>query len=482
MRRNTVPRSFRRLRVASLIFLLATGVTAAGPPTAVAMPDAPARGGVSAAYGRLPLSFEANRGQTDPRVKFLARGPRQTIFLTPTETVLALTKREPRAGGRHTPGKLAPPATTGTVLRMTFDGANPTPRMTGLQTLAGDANYFIGNDSTQWRTNVPTYARVRYDDLYPGVDVIYYSADGQLEYDFVVRAGADAARITAGFTGADRLELDDRGDLVLHTAGGPIRQRKPLIYQEVDGARKEIAGGYVLMGQGRVGFWLAAYDATRPLVIDPVVLVYSTYLGGAGTDEGLAIAVDAWGNAYVTGLTDSTNFPTTAGAFQKVDGGSFDAFVTKLNAAGSALVYSTYLGGSGDDESFGIAVDALGNAYVAGFTDSSNFPTTALAFRTTSRGGGDAFVTKLNATGSALVYSTYLGGSDLDAALGIAVDGLGNAYVTGLTSSANFPTTTGAFQKSNGGAFDAFVTKLNAAGAALVQFNYIDGHGSDAGS
>src|SRR2546422_244520 len=356
MRRNTVPRSFRRLRVASLIFLLATGVTAAGPPTAVAMPDAPARGGVSAAYGRLPLSFEANRGQTDPRVKFLARGPRQTIFLTPTETVLALTRREPRAGGRHTPGKLAPPATTGTVLRMTFDGANPTPRVTGLETLAGDANYFIGNDSTQWRTNVPTYARVRYDDLYPGVDVIYYSADGQLEYDFVVRAGADAARITVGFTGADRLELDDRGDLVLQTAG----------------------------------------------------------------------------------------------AFQKVDGGSFDAFVTKLNAAGSALVYSTYLGGSGDDESFGIAVDALGNAYVAGFTDSSNFPTTALAFRTTSRGGGDAFVTKLNATGSALVYSTYLGGSDLDAALGIAVDGLGNAYVTGLTNSANFPTTTGAFQKSIG--------------------------------
>jgi hypothetical protein len=281
--------------------------------------------------------------------------------------------------------------------------------------------------------------------------------------------------------------VDAQGDLVLQTTVGPIRQRKPVIYQEVDGVRKDIPGGYVLKGEHQVGFKLAAYDASQALVIDPV-LSYSTYLGGSGEDRDPAIAVDAAGNAYVTGHTESTDFPTTAGAFQTTFGGGpfngGDAFVTKLNATGSALVYSTYLGGSGGDSGRGIAVDTAGNAYVTGYTASTNFPTTAGAFQTT-RGGFlmDAFVTKLNPTGSALVYSTLLGGSDLDSGEGIVVDAAGNAYVAGGTSSTDFPTTAGAFQTTFGGGAnqggDAFVTELNPTGSALVYSTYLGGSGGD---
>src|SRR2546425_5612407 len=292
---------------------------------------------------------------------------------------------------------------------MTFAGANPMPRLAGLRELPGKANYFIGNDPTKWRTNVSTYAKVRYDDLYPGIDLVYYGNQRQLEYDFVVRPGANPSRIVLGVRGADRLEVDAQGDLVLHTAVGPIRERKPVIYQEIDGDRKEIPGAYVLTGRHQVGFRVAAYDASQPLVIDPV-LVYSTYLGGSGLDQGFGIAVDASGNAYVTGLTASTDFPTTTGAFRTTSGGSQDVFVTKLNPAGSALVYSTYIGGSGDDGGFGISVDALGNAYVTGFTTSTNFPTTPGAFQTSFSGWSRGFVTKLNPTGTGLGYSSYLGG------------------------------------------------------------------------
>src|SRR5438445_703660 len=380
---------------------------------------------VSETYGKLPLHFQANRGQTHEDVRFLARGPGYSLFLTPTEAVLTLMKPESSARKPAAHGKSEPrgPA-TGTVLRMTFAGANPEPRVTGLEELPRKANYFIGNDRAKWRTNVPTYAKVQYREVYPGIDLVYYGNQQQLEYDFVVRPGANPNRIVLGFEGADRLEVDAQGDLVLHTAAGPIRQRKPVIYQEVGGVRKEIPGGYVLSGPQQVSFQLAAYDQSRPLVIDPV-LVYSTYLGGSDRDAGLGIAVDAAGNAYVTGQTSSTNFPTTAGAFQTAFGGGFrdiDAFVTKLNSTGSALVYSTYLGGSCFDDGHGIAVDAAGNAYVTGRTCSTNFPTTAGAFQTTFGGVNDASVTKINSTGSALVYSTYLAGRGADNALGIADD------------------------------------------------------------
>src|SRR5438445_679977 len=445
---------------------------------------------VSETYGKLPLHFEANRGQTHEDVCFLARGPGYSLFLTPTGTALTLTKQESSAHKPAAHGKPEPRGrATGTVLRMTFAGANPDPRVTGLEELPGKANYFIGNDPANWRTSVPTYAKVRYADLYPRIDLLYYGNQRQLEYDLVVRPGADPTSIVLDIQGADRLQVDAQGDLVLQTTVGPIRQRKPVIYQELDGVRKDIPGGYVLKGEHQVGFKVAAYDASQALVIDPV-LSYSTYLGGSGEDRDPAIAVDAAGNAYVTGHTESRNFPTTTGAFQTGFGGGAmssgqgDAFVTKLNPAGSALVYSTYLGGSGPDDGKGIAVDAAGNAYVTGSTASSNFPTTIGAFQTIKGGSGNAFVTKLNPTGSALVYSTYLGGSGAsgDYGAGIAVDAAGNAYVTGITSSSDFPTTAGAFQTTfGGGLYDIFVTKLEPTGSALVYSTYLGGSALDKG-
>jgi hypothetical protein len=473
-------------------------------------PDDAVGARVSGTYGKLPLSFEANRGQTDPQVKFLSRGGRHILFLTPTEAVFVLTTPKgtvkdalPRMS--RSPGQ--PEEGTRTVLRMTFAGANPTPRVTGLDALPGKANYFIGNDPAKWRTNVPSYAKVRYDDIYPAIDLVYYGNQRQLEYDFVVRPGADPSRIVLDFKGADRLEVDPAGNLVLHTAAGPIRQRKPAIYQEVGGVRKEIPGGYVLNDKHQVSFRVAPYDASQPLVIDPV-LVYSTYLGGSGRDGGSGgtplvigpaddfgdIAVDALGHAYVTGGTSSTDFPTTTGTVQPAFGGTQDAFVTKLDPTGSFLVYSTYLGGSvtattaaPNDEGYGIAVDASGNVYVTGRTTSSDFPVTPGAFDTTKGPSAsyDAFVTKLDPTGSFLVYSTYLGGLfNDDQGNAIAVDLLGQAHVTGQTfaggggASADFPVTPGAVQTSFNGTgieFRAFVTKLNRFGTGLVYSTYLGG-------
>ena len=438
---------------------------------------------VSEAYGKLPLHFEANRGQTHEDVRFLARGPGFSLFLTPTGAALTLIKpeslaRKPAARSRAESRK----PVTGSVLRMSFAGANPAARVAGLEELPGKANYFIGNDPAKWRTNVPTYAKVHYREVYPGIDLVYYGKQRQLEYDFVVRPGADPGAIALRFAGADKVEVDDvQGDLVIHTAAGTLRQQKPFIYQEVGGVRKEIPGGYVLTGEHQVGFKVAPHEASRALVIDPV-LSYSTYLGGGADDRGRAIAVDADGNAYLTGRTFSPDFPTTAGAFQTTLPGH-SAFVTKLNPTGSALVYSTYLGGNNSEVGYGIAVDSAGNAFVTGNTNSSNFPTTPTAVQPTFGGdvsnGGDAFVTQLDAAGSALLYSTYLGGSGLDEGSAIAVDPAGNAYVTGLTQSGNFPTTLGAFQTTPASGSSGFVTKLNPAGSvSLIYSTYLPGPGT----
>ncbi len=374
-------------------------------------------------------------------------------------------------------------------------GANLSPRVTGLEALTGKVNYFLGNDPKKWRTNIPTYAKVKYHDVYPGIDLIYYGNRQQLEYDFIVAPGADPnaiifefGKVAANLKRRPAPQVNDQGDLVLPTAGGQIRLNRPLAYQEVNGVQREISASYIFKGERRVGFQVAKYDGSRPLIIDPV-LTYSTYLGVAGLDEGEAIAVDTAGNAYVTGVAGSTNFPTTPGAFQTTLGGfggvfGFgDAFVTKLNPTGSALVYSTYIGGGGDDVSTGIAVDAAGNAYLTGLTNSRvTFPTTPGAFQTTFGGGSfDAFVTKLNPTGSGLVYSTYLGGLAQDDASRIAVDAAGSAYVTGETNSINFPTTPAVFQSSLGGDFDAFVTKLNPAGSGLAYSTFLGGGATDSG-
>ena len=446
-------------------------------------------------YGQLPLSFEANRGQTDGRVKFLARSRGQTLFLTPTEAVLVLTKIDARVSRDKARFRKAERARRDkvirTAVRMKLVGANPDPQLSGLEEQPGKVNYFIGNDPAKWRTNVPTYARVEYRDAYPGVNLVYYGNQRQLEYDFVVAAGADPGVIRLSFEGVDKLTLDGHGNLVFQAAAGRIIQRSPVVYQEIGGIRREIAGRYVLRGKTRVGFQVAAYDRTKPLVIDPV-LIYSTYLGGSGGgsdggEGGRGIAVDASGNAYVTGFTVSTDFPTTPGTLQPASGGGFfQAFITKLNPTGSALVYSTYLGGSGDNEGRGVAGDAAGDAYVTGVISATDFPTTPGALQPAFGGGlSDVFATKLNATGSALVYSTYLGGSGNDGVVSsIAVDAAGNAYVAGTTDSTNFPTTPGAFQTSfSGGSSDAFITKLNPTGSALVYSTYLgSGAGSGAGS
>lgn len=427
----------------------------------------------------LPMSFEPNLGQADPSVRFLARGRGYGLFLTPTETVLVLAPpRPPRATRAFHPS--VDPA----VVRMRFVGADPAALLSGVEPRPGRSHYLLG-PATTWRRGVPSFGRVRYADVYPGVDAVFYGTDRELEYDLVVAPGADPARVALAFDGVDGLRVDDAGDLVLAVAGGELRLRRPVVYQETGGARRTIDAGYVLEGD-RVRFRVAAWDVSRPLVIDPV-LGYSTLLGGSSNDEGLGIAVDALGNAYVTGSTISSNFPVSLVALQPQRAGVTDAFVAKLSPSG-VLVYSTFLGGSGEDVGNAIAVDASGNAYVAGTTNSVNFPVFPVnvpvlgAFQTTLRGGTDGFVAKLGPGGSTLAYATYLGSNTDDTIFGLALDANLNAYVTGSTGSANFPNN-GAVPcrgtKRTGA--DAFVARLGASGAAVTYCRFIGGAGIDVG-
>jgi hypothetical protein len=452
-------------------------------PTSASQTNPKAQAKILDQYGKLPLSFEANHGQTDNKVKFLSRGHDYSLFLTGSAAVIALGNTAPQteeakvSPGRKLVKKQRGGAEEGTVLRMELVGANATPRVVGAEELPGKANYFIGNDPAKWRTNVPTYAKVRYEGVYPGVNLVYYGNQGRLEYDFVVAPGVDPNEIRLKLDGAGKLRLDEKGDLLLGAGDEEVRFEKPVVYQQLAGKQKAVESSYVLASTNRIGFQLGEYDHSQPLVIDPV-LSYSTYLGGSASDSGQGIAVDGSGNAYVTGSTSSTNFPT-ANALQSTLAGTVNAFVTKINANGSALVYSTYLGGGNQDFSYGIAVDGPGNAYVTGSTSSTNFPT-ANALQSSLGGSTNAFVTEINASASALVYSTYLGGNVIDAGRGIAVDASGNAYVTGDTTSSNFPTAN-ALQPTLAGSENAFVTKLNPSGSALVYSTYLGGNSVDQG-
>jgi hypothetical protein len=485
----------RPLRLVSLVSLLSTIVLAQSTsvisqplnpkgavPSGLSQPDPASQAKIRESYGKLPLSFEANHGQADGRVKFLSRTGGYTLFLTGDEAVLTMSGKRAKdaapkgASGFRESARRGKPrlyGNTGGVLRMKLRNANAAARITGLDELAGTSNYFIGNDPAKWRTDVSTYAKVKYEGIYSGIDLVYYGNQRQLEYDFIVAPGADPRRIAFDVSGAKRIRRDAQGELVFKVGEDEIRWHRPVVYQEKDGARQEIAAHYAITDTNRVGFELAKYDADRPLYIDP--LIYSTYLGGSNADYGFGIAVDSAGNAYVTGTTDSTDFPTM-NPLQPANGG-YNAFVTKINPAGSALVYSTYLGGNSNDEGQGIAVDSAGNAYVTGLTNSTDFPVTPGAFQTTLAGDSDAFATKINPSGSALVYSTYLGGSGNDYGQGIAADSAGNAYVTGLTGSTDFPVTLGAFQTTLAGDADAFVTKINPTGSALVYSTYLGGTG-----
>ena len=362
---------------------------------------------IVAGYAKLPLFFEPNRGQTDSEVKFLSRGRGYTLFLTPSEAVLSLRKGEK---GKDSEVRSDARPAHSTLLRMKLVGANPEPKVAGQDELPGKSNYFHGNDPGKWLTRVPHYARVKYEEVYPGIDLVYYGTERhQLEYDFVVSPGADPQSIRLEIEGAGRMTLNDEGALLLRTSGGEVAWQAPFIYQEISGSQKAVDGGYLILAENQVAFSVGEYDEGKPLVIDPT-LSYATYLGGSGDDGGTHIAADSSGNAYVTGTTESTDFPTLNPAQGVFGGGSTDIFVTKLNADGTALTYSTFLGGSNNEFSGGgIAVDESGNAYITGTTASPDFPTVNPPQGSLS-GLQDAFVTELSADGSSLVYSTYLGG------------------------------------------------------------------------
>jgi hypothetical protein len=407
--------------------------------------------------------FEANQGQFEPGVRFVARGRSYALFLTPSGATLALQRTRGEARS---------------VVSMTVkDAAAVEPR--GTLALPGRSNYFVGSDTTRWRSGVESYARVRYESALPGVDVEYHGTEGhELEYDLLLAAGVSPLGLELDFGGVSRIELTANGQALLHLPdGSTLVKAAPVAYQERAGQRIAVSAKYELRGGG-LGFSVGAYDRALPLVIDPV-LTYATYFGGSSFDEAYGIAADAAGNTYIVGYTASTLFPTASPYQGSHAGGAYDAFVVKLDRAGQNIVYSTYLGGSGADIAYAVAVDALGNAYVAGLTTSANFPTQG-ALQGALAGSQDAFVTKLNAAGSALGYSTYLGGAQDDYAKGIAVSGAGAVYLTGTTFSTNFPKAA-PLQGTLSGTQDAFATQIAPGGASLVYSTYLGGSANEYG-
>ena len=496
-------------------------------------------------YGKLGLNFEVNRGQLDPSVQFAARGSELGVFLRSAEAVLVLQRgRVSGQAGKvelvhdlSSLGSLIPAFLRGSeqdlaeeavpsgqpmVMSMKLVGARVESQGVGVEELEGRSNYFVGDDPAKWRTNIATYAKVKYASVYPGIDLVFHGNQQQLEYDFVVNPGGDPGRIQMDLGGSEKIFVDQStGDLVLGSQGEEVRFQKPVVYQAAADARKQFVDGrFILMADHRAGFEVGPYDHTKSLIIDPT-LTYATYVGGMLPDASLHVAVDANGSAYITGLTVSPDFPKTTGALSTslnigVCGGQFsnfqqlkhfpcpDAFVTKLNASGTGVVFSTFLGGTRSDIGIGIAVDSTMNVYVAGDTESSDFPTTNSGFQHgTALRPTSAFVAKLDPTGSQLLYSTFLGATTgnktdnvhISFATSIAADNMGHAYVAGYTRSDSFPTTPGVFQPSPGGGTacpsplgnsvcpDAFVAKLDtmATGAAsLVYSTYLGGSSYEA--
>jgi len=414
---------------------------------------------VSANYGKLPMSFEENRGQSAPQVKFLSQGQGYAMFLTSSGVTMNLQPAALSHSDRHAQ------------VRMSFAGAH-SAAITGENQQSSHTSYFLGNDPAKWVTGVPNYAHVRYRSLYPGVDLLFYGNQRQLEYDWLVAPGADPRAIRLEFDGIDSLHIDAAGNLVLETGSGQILQHKPVVYQPAAGARRAVDGRYVIQGRHSVAFEIARYDKHQSLVIDPV-LTFSTYLGYDTLVDGLtgtypAVAVDSQGNAYITGFNGGTfpGNPTVIGP------GGTDVFVGKLNPSGTALVYSTVLGGGGMDVGGGIAVDASGDAYITGFTNSSNFPVTSGAAQNSINGNTNAFVAELNSGGTALAYSTYLGGNGNDYGRAIGVDGSGNAYVTGTAqepANTTFPLVRPLFSAPGPG----FLTEVNSTGTAFVYSTFL---------
>jgi hypothetical protein len=433
---------------------------------------------------KLPLYFIENRGQVDPQVRYYVQGRETSLYFTPHGVTFALVKNQHEpAAPRLQPASWSPDDLAQRwAVKLDFVGANPEVEPEGEERTEAVVSYFKGGRD-QWKTGLPTYTRVLYRDLWPGIDLVYTGKGGRLKYTFLVRPGARPDQIRLAYRGASQVRVTAGGELEVSTPAGGFRADKPYVYQEVDGRKVEVAARYGLEGH-QYGFRVGSYDPTRVLVLDPAVLVYAGYIGGSGGEIGYSIAVDGSGNAYVAGNTSSTeaSFPEVAGPDLTFNGGGFDAFVAKVNAAGTALLYAGYIGGSGLEFGNAIAVDGSGSAYLVGYTNSSEatFPVSS-GPDVTSNGGFDAFVAKINTAGTALVYAGYIGGSGDDFGLGIAVDGSGNAYVTGFTvsSEATFPVTVGPDLAFNSPP-DAFVSKVNALGTALVYCGYIGG--SDSGN
>jgi uncharacterized protein (TIGR03437 family) len=478
----------RRIALALVFLLNLTSMPASGWPVPASLHTVPASAPASLTesekvaakrkfseetFGRLPLQFESNQGQVAEPVKFLARGPGYNLFLTDSEAILALRGSQQQ---------------TTEYLRLKLIGARQAPAIGGLDQLPGRNSYFIGQNPAQWRTDIATYGKVEYRDVYPGVSLVYYGRQRELEYDFIVAPGADPRAIRMNFAGARSIRLDHAGDLVLRLRSGAVRQHKPVVYQEINGQRQIIPARYVISrrhGKPEISFALGEYDRTRALVIDPV-LAYATFLGGSGIDIARGIAVDGTGNVYVAGFTQSVNFPSAV----RVPSGNPDtngeAFITKLNSSGTIL-YSVYIGGGSADAANDLAIDAGGAAYITGQTQSSNFPTVSAAQGTF--GGGtcnpgsavcfDGFVAKLNPAGNQLAWSTYLGGNGDDLGFGIATGSDNSVVVTGQAA-ANFPLRNAVRNTFGGGAIDGFVAKYDSAGAQIYS-TYLGGQNDDLG-
>jgi len=491
-------------------------VSSAPPATAVSSPAISPKSRVQALkiYAALPMMFEANDGQTDSRVRFLARAPDYSLFLTNTEAVLSLPLGSPVARPAQTSHLSAGSAVPHLqesgrpklkrVVRLKFAGASTPAAITGRDQLPGMTNYFIGDDPKQWHTNVPNYASVEYRGIYSGVDAVFHGDNRRLEFDFDVAPGVDPRVIALEVQGARPLRLNSAGDVLLRMDGKrDVLLGKPRVYQQSPEGRRDIEAHYVLGARNRIAFALGPYDHSQPLVIDPT-LAYSTYLGGSQEDIPYAIAADSSGSAYITGGAYSADFPVSTGAYQtsctttaSATCTSQTAFVTKLSPDGSSLVYSTFLNGTGGDIGYSIAVDSLGDALVTGLEAGElDFPTTQGALQTTcntaSNKQNEVFVAKLNPTGSGLVYSTCLQNPTPNAFSGtqgetlpggIAVDASGNAYVTGSTSDPQgFPTTQGTFQSTCvldlpsaacGVEQDPFVVKLDPTGKTLLYGTFL---------
>jgi hypothetical protein len=418
-------------------------------------------------YTNTPISFEVNRGQADARVAFLGHG----FFFTPEGVVINLAVADPAKERSRAEER------SHLAVRMSFAGPAHPAEVIGEGRLPTRGNYLIG-DAANWHTDVPQYARVCYRQVYPGVDIVFYGRGHDLEYDVVVAPGADVKQVRLRFDGTGSLEVDQNGDLALHTRAGDVRQYSPRVYQRVRGSQHRVTGKYVMRAHNEIGFELGLFDRTKPVVVDPV-LRWSTLFGGTGDEVMSSIAVDSSGQAYATGRTTSLDFPTTLGAIETAAPAKGTAFITKFARDGRSVIYSTYFGGTnGQTASTGISVDGSGNAYITGYTYSGDLPVTSAAYQTTSNGGKEDFVAKLNATGTSLIYSTYLGGSDVEWSGGIAIDSAGNAYLTGATASPDFPTTSEAFQTSKPTSANlqaSFITKLNSDGSSLVYSTYLGG-------